>query len=94
MLICRESFVTAAVLNPRLVYQYNPTPVMFGGLKEAFERMTDVHTAVLALQEAETFRRHLGEFASELAIRMATDPNTTPGNSTGVLLFLSSRTRT
>jgi hypothetical protein len=35
----------------------DPTPTMFGGLKETFQQMTDVECAVQALQEAEIFRR-------------------------------------
>ena len=76
------SHVAAAVLNPRLLYRYNPTVTMFGGLKEAFSRMTDIHTSIVALQEAEIFRQQLGEFSTELAQKMAMDPKTTPGKIT------------
>jgi hypothetical protein len=55
---------------------------MFGGLKETFQQMMDVQCAVQALQEAEIFRQKLGEFGSELAMKMATDPRTTPCKST------------
>jgi predicted transporter len=40
-----------------------PTPEMFRSLKHTFQSMTDVQTAVQALQEAEVFRQKLGEFA-------------------------------
>jgi hypothetical protein len=56
----------------------DPTPTMFGGLKETFQQMTDVECAVQALQEAEIFRQKRGEFGSELAMKMAMDPRTTP----------------
>ena len=56
----------------------DPTPEMFAALKETFQAMTDVESAVQALQEAEIYRQKIGEFGSELAQRMATDPRTTP----------------
>lgn len=51
---------------------------MHRALRMAFERMVDVQTAVQALQEAEVFRQKLGEFGTEMAQRMATDPKTSP----------------
>jgi hypothetical protein len=46
----------AAVLNPKHAYTMVPSQEMFRGLKDTFGRMTDVQTAVQALQEAELFR--------------------------------------
>jgi len=54
---------------------------MFRGLKDTFERMTDVQSAVQALQEFEVFRQKVGEFGSEMAMRMAMDPKTSPCKS-------------
>jgi hypothetical protein len=47
-------------------------------LKDAFEHMTDVESAVQALQEAEVFRMKHGNYGSEIAQQMETDPKTTP----------------
>lgn len=60
----------------------DPTPQMFAGLKETFQQMTDVQSAVQALQEAEVFRQKIGEFGTELARTMAQDPKTSPCKST------------
>jgi hypothetical protein len=68
----------AGVLNPALSYTMDPTREMYRMLKDAFERMTDVESAVQALQEAEVFRMKHDEYGSEMAQRMATDPKTTP----------------
>ncbi|KAK3118492.1 hypothetical protein QOZ80_9BG0700110 [Eleusine coracana subsp. coracana] len=46
--------------------------------KFVFGFMTDIDTCVLALHEAETYRRKEGSFASELARKMACDSNTSP----------------
>jgi hypothetical protein len=43
-----------------------PTPEMFRSLKDTFQSMTDVQTAVQALQEAEVFRQKHGEFGTEM----------------------------
>ena len=74
----------AAVLNPRYSYTMEPTQEMFRGLKDTFERMTDVQSAVQALQELEVFRQKVGEFGSEMAMRMAMDPKTSPCKSYSV----------
>jgi hypothetical protein len=58
-----------------------PTPEMFRSLKDTFESMTDVQTAVQALQEAEVFRQKLGEFGTEMERRAAIDPKTSPCKS-------------
>ncbi|XP_039835004.1 uncharacterized protein LOC120695849 [Panicum virgatum] len=71
----------AAVLNPRYSYTMDPTQEMFRGLKDTFERMTDVQSAVQALQELEVFRQKVDEFGSEMAMRMAMDPKTSPCKS-------------
>ena len=55
-----------------------PTQEMFRGLKDTFERMTDVQSAVQALQELEVFRQKVGEFGGEMAMKMAMDPRTSP----------------
>jgi hypothetical protein len=56
MLISSHSYFAAGVLNPALSYTMDPTTEMYRMLKDAFERMTDVKSAVQALQEAEVFR--------------------------------------
>jgi hypothetical protein len=48
-------------------------------LRQAFEFMTDTNTCVVALQEAEHYRRKQRSFSSELAAKMACDNNTSPG---------------
>ncbi|XP_039814018.1 uncharacterized protein LOC120676755 [Panicum virgatum] len=60
--------------------------------------MTDVQSAVQALQELEVFRQKVGEFGSEMAMRMAMDPKTSPsswwmmfGSSTPKLQYLAMR---
>ena len=62
----------------------DPTQEMFRGLKDTFERMTDVQSAVQALQEFEEFRTKVGEFGSEMAMKMAMDPRTSPCRSYSV----------
>ena len=69
-------------LNPRAHYAYGTTVNILRDLRVALEVLTDANTAVLALQEAEIYRRKQGEFARPLAERMAYDPNTSPGMST------------
>jgi hypothetical protein len=61
-----------------------PTPEMFRSLKDTFQSMTDVQTAVQALQEAEVFRQKHGEFGTEMARRAAIDPETSPCKSNSV----------
>jgi len=79
-----RDYFPAAVLNPRYSYTMDPTQEMFRGLKDTFERMTDVQSAVQALQELEVFRQKVGEFGSEMAMRMAMDPKTSPCKSYSV----------
>jgi hypothetical protein len=55
-----------------------PSQEMFRGLKDTFRRMTDVQTAVQALQEAELFRTWVGKFGTDMARQMAMDPKTSP----------------
>jgi hypothetical protein len=43
--------------------------------------MTNVQSAVQALQEFEVFRQKVGEFGSEMEMRMAMDPKTSPCKS-------------
>jgi len=38
----------------------DPTQEMFRGLKDTFQRMTDIHSAVQALQEFDVFRQKVG----------------------------------
>jgi hypothetical protein len=61
-----------------------PTPEMFCYLKDTFQSMTDVQTAVQALQEAEVFRQKLGEFDTDMSRRAAIDPKTSPCKSNSV----------
>jgi hypothetical protein len=49
-----------------------PTQEMFRGLKDTFGRMTDVQTAVQALQEAELFCTQVGEFGTDMARQIVT----------------------
>ena len=59
----------------------DPTQQMFCGLKDTFQRMTDLQSAVQALQEFDVFRQKVGEYGSEMAMRMAMDPKTSPCKS-------------
>jgi len=75
----------------------DPTQQMFRGLKDTFQRMTDIQSAVQALQEFDVFRQKVGEYGSEMAMRMAMDPKTSPsswwmmfGSSTPKLQYSSS----
>jgi hypothetical protein len=62
-------------------------------LKAAFERMTDVESAVQALQEAEVFCMKHGEYVSEMAHRMVTDSKTSPCKSSSQRHLSISATR-
>jgi len=46
--------------------------------------MTDLQSAVQALQELDMFRQKVGEFGGEMAMRMAMDPKTSPSKSYSV----------
>ena len=83
-MLIRYFYFAAAVLNPRHSYTMFPTGEMYRGLKDAFQRMTDINTVVQALQEAEVFRMKRGEFGTEMARQMAIDPKTTPCKSYSV----------
>jgi hypothetical protein len=48
-------------------------------LRQVFEFMTNTNTCVVALQEAEHYRRKYRSFSSELVAKMACDNNTSPG---------------
>ena len=60
------------------------TQEMFRGLKDTFQRMTDLPSAVQALQELDLFRQKVGEFGGEMAMKMAMDPRTSPCKSYSV----------
>ncbi|TKC13318.1 DUF domain-containing protein [Robertmurraya kyonggiensis] len=77
MLIRGTFYFAASVLNPRYAYTFIPSPEMWSTLKDAFQRMTDISSAVQALQEAELFRQRRGDFATQLAQQMVLDPKTT-----------------
>ena len=62
----------------------DPTQQMFCGLKDTFQCMTDVQSAMQALQELELFRQKVGEFGSEMAMKMAMDLKTSPCKSYSV----------
>jgi hypothetical protein len=66
---------------------------MYRMLKDAFERMTDVESAVQALQDNEVFRMKHGDYGSEMAQRMATDPKTTPCKRSSQKHLILSATR-
>ena len=59
-----EVYDHIAVLNPRYAYTMDPTQEMFHGLKDTFQRMTDLQSAVQALQEFDVFRQKVGEYSS------------------------------
>ena len=59
----------------------DPTQQMFRGLKDTFQCMTDLQSAVQALQEFDVFRQKIGECGSEMAMRMTMDPKTSPCKS-------------
>jgi hypothetical protein len=69
------------------------TPEMYQMLKGAFERMTDDESAMQALQEAEVFHMKHGEYGSEMAQRMATDPKTSPCKISSQIHLILSTTR-
>ena len=56
----------------------DPTQEIFRGLKDTFQRMTDLQSAVQALQELDLFRQKVGEFGGEMAMNMAMDHRTSP----------------
>ena len=58
----------------------DPTQEIFRGLKDTFQRMTDLQSAVQALQELDLFRQKVGEFGGEMAM----DPRTSPCKSYSV----------
>jgi hypothetical protein len=60
------------------------TPKMFHSLNDTFQSMTDVQTAMQALQEAEVFRQNLGEFGTDMARRATIDAKTSPCKSNSV----------
>jgi hypothetical protein len=70
---------TAAALNPRTHYAYGTNTCVMKDLCEAFEYMADTDTCVVALQEAEHYRRKQGTFSMDLAQKMAYHKNTSPG---------------
>jgi hypothetical protein len=91
MLISSHSYFAVGFLNPTLSYTMDPTPEMYRMLKGAFERMMDVESAVQAMQETKVFRMKHGDYGSEMAQRMATNPKTTPcKHSSQIHLILSS----
>jgi hypothetical protein len=59
----------------------DPTPELYRMLKAAFECMLNVESAVQPLQEAKMFHTKHGEYGSEMARRMTTDPKTSPCKS-------------
>ena len=62
----------------------DPTQEMFRELKDTFQRMTYLQSVVQALQEFDVFRQKIGEYSSEMAMRMAMDPKTSPSKSYSV----------
>jgi hypothetical protein len=93
MLISSHSYFATGVLNPALSYMMDPTREMYRMLKDVFERMTDVKSVVQALQEAEVFRMKHGDYGSEMAHRMATDPKTSPCKRSSQRHLILSATR-
>ena len=62
----------------------DPTQEMFRGLKDTFQHMTDIQSAMQALQELDLFRHKVGEFGGEMAKNMAMGPRTSPCKSYSV----------
>jgi hypothetical protein len=62
-------------------------------LKDAFERMTDVESAMQALQEAEVFCMKHGDYGSEMAQWVATYPKTSPCKRSSQRHLILSATR-
>ena len=56
------------------------TDSLMTDLRKCLERMCDTNTAAAALQEAVFFKQKRGDFAGELARRMATDHATSPAS--------------
>jgi hypothetical protein len=69
---------TAGALNPCAHYVSSMGPGQLNTLRTAFERMTDLDTAAVALSEAQTFYAKIGSFSSPLAQKMAVDGKTSP----------------
>jgi hypothetical protein len=69
----------AGSLNPRGHYISGMGTGQLNALRYAFERMTNVDTAVEALSEVQTFCVKVGSFSSPLAQKMAVDGKTSPG---------------
>jgi hypothetical protein len=69
---------TVGALNPRAHYVSSMGPNQLNALRTAFERMTDLDTAVAALSEAQTFCAKAGSFSSPLAWKMAVDGKMSP----------------
>ena len=65
-------------------YTMDPTQEMFRGLKDTFERMTNVQSAVQALQEFDVFWQKVGVYGSEMVMQMAMYPKTSPCKSYSV----------
>ena len=59
-------------------YTMDPTPEMFRGLKDTFQRMTGLPSAVQALQELDLFWQKVGEFGGEMAMKMVMNPRISP----------------
>jgi len=86
----------ACVLNPMVNYTMGTTDSLMTDLLKCLERMCDTNTAAAALQEAVFFKQKRGDFAGELARKMATDHATSPascwsmfGNDTPTLQHLA-----
>jgi hypothetical protein len=86
----------ACALNPMVNYNMGITNFLMIDLRKCLERMCDTNTAAAALQEAMFFKQKRGDFAVELARRMATDHATSPaswwsmfGNDTPTLQHLA-----
>jgi hypothetical protein len=69
---------TAGALNPRGHYVSSMGPGQLNALRTAFERMTDLDTAVAALLEAQTFCAKTNSFSSPLAHKMTVDGKMSP----------------
>jgi hypothetical protein len=66
----------ACALHPYVNYVMRTTNNIMTDLHKGVERMFDLNTATIALQEYDFFKRKIGDFSSELARRMVVDRGT------------------
>jgi hypothetical protein len=85
---------TSVSLNPRGHYVSSMGYGQLNVLRTAFERMTDLDTAAVALLEAQTFYANVGSFSSPLAQKMEVDGKTSTGMHLLQLHFIATNVLT